>query len=592
VTLGAVGGLGPHHLGGLNLDALPPELLDRPVEELDEFFCQEHLGVWVQSRRGLTNSALHWEWAELAMTNTRLCVVAPRDHAKALALDTPVLRPDGRRTPIGEIAPGDMVVARDGSATRVTAESEVFTDHDCYRLVLDDGQEFVADAGHQWVTYYAWRGEQTVTTRDIAADTRLAARRGQRHVIDCAAWDSPDTELEIDPYILGCWLGDGTSTRAEITSADSEILAAFELAGYQPTYRYQRGEAQTVGHLGLWRELRLLGVLSNKHVPDSYLRAGAKQRLAMLQGLMDTDGSIDTRGQALFRSTTKALADAVAELAWGLGWKPKRYQTRAKLDGVDHGPCWGVSFYPDTVPAFRLAHKADRQCILPEGRRSKAGGRSVRACEQTLTVPVKCITTEAGTFQIGEGVVTHNSETFTVGQLAWRIIYNPGVQCLAFTSEAELAKDLKSRVDAAVALDRPELLEQATLSNANQTKFGNAASIMVRTTGQKVRGLHPDIIVGDDVLEEANTLTHYQRKKIERWWFGTVEGMAHPGTWRVVGRHRVWMPPTRIHLVGTPFHAADLLMNMRTNPVYRFRRYVAEYDPADLVPGTLAVEAA
>jgi len=183
------------------------------------------------------------------------------------------------------------------------------------------------------------------------------------------------------------------------------------------------------------------------------------------------------------------------------------------------------------------------------------------------------------------------TETFTVNQLAWRIVYTPGIKCLAFTSEGELAKELKARIDEAVAQARPELLAEAVERSAKKTIYGNGATLQVRSTGQKVRGMHPDVIVGDDVLEEGNTLTHYQRLKVQRWWFGTVEGMGHPGTWRVVGRHRVWFPATVIHLVGTPFHASDLLMGMRTNPVYRFRRYAAEFHPGDLVPGTMAVEA-
>jgi hypothetical protein len=51
------------------------------------------------------------------------------------------------------------------------------------------------------------------------------------------------------------------------------------------------------------------------------------------------------------------------------------------------------------------------------------------------------------------------------------------------------------------------------------------------------------------------------------------------------------MPPTRIMLVGTPFHERDLLMSMRGNPLYRFRRYAAEFDLALCVDGSLAVEA-
>ena len=570
---------------------LPPELAGLPLDEAVALAKRQHLGVWTERVRGFTNAPFQWEWCRLAMTERRLCVIAPRDHAKALALDTPVLRPDGTHTPIGELTVGDLVVDRTGAATRITDLSPVFADHDCYRLVLDDGQEFVADAGHRWVTWYAWRGERTVTTADIAADTALADQRGQRHVIDCAPWDSPDVELDIDPYILGCWLGDGTSRHASVTSADPEIIDAFEDAGYPTSYRYDRGAASTVGFRGgLWRQLRLAGVLGNKHVPDVYLRAGTKQRLALLQGLMDTDGSCSRDGQALFRVTEPRLRDAVARLVWSLGWKPKPFETRAVLDGVDHGPVYGVSFYPDT-PAFRLDRKAARQRVLPEGRRSKATGRSIRTCERTLTVPVRCITTEAGTFQIGAGVVTHNSETFSVDSCAWRIVYRPGIQCVVFTADVEVAKELKERVDTAVAQHDQDLVDGATIKNVKRTTYANGASIRVRTTGQRVRGLHPDHIVGDDVLTDENTGTHKQRKKVARWWFATVEGMAHPGTYRVVGKHKVWFPPTTMHLVGTPFHASDLLLGMRTNPVWRYRRYAAEFDPSDLVPGTWAVDA-
>lgn len=572
--------------------ALPPELARLPLPQAIELAKRQHLGVWTERVRGFDCAPFQWEWCELAMTQQRLTVVAPRDHSKALALDTLVLRPDGTHTPIGQLAVGDEVVDRSGAPTRVTALSPVFTDHDCYRLVLDDGQTFVADAGHRWITHYAWRGERTVTTEDIAADTALAARRGQRHVIDCAPWDSPDTELDIDPYILGVWLGDGSSRKAEITTADPEVVTEFELAGYEPTYRYRRGEAESVGFVGgLWRQLRLAGVLGNKHVPDRYLRAGTKQRLALLQGLLDSDGTCSVTGQVVFENTNRLLTEAVHRLAWSLGWKPKPYEARAALDGEDRGQVYGVAFYPDT-PVFRLARKADRQRVLPEGRRSKATGRAVRSCDRTLTVPVRCITTEAGTFQIGEGVATHNSETFSVDSCAWRICYRPGIQCVIFTSDVEVAKELKERVDTAVRQHDEALIDGATVKNVKRTDYANGASIRVRTTGQKVRGLHPDHIVGDDVLSDENTITHYQRKKVERWWFATVEGMAHPGTWRVVGRHKVWMPPTTIHLVGTPFHQSDLLMSMRSNPVYRYRRYAAEYAPSDLVPGTCAVEAA
>lgn len=95
--------------------------------------------------------------------------------------------------------------------------------------------------------------------------------------------------------------------------------------------------------------------------------------------------------------------------------------------------------------------------------------------------------------------------------------------------------------------------------------------------GKAVRGAHPDVIVGDDVLEEGNCMTALQRKRMERWWFGTIGGMTHPGTWRTLGQGKACMPPSKVFLVGTPFHRQDLLMNMRTNPMYEFRRHAAEF---------------
>jgi hypothetical protein len=66
----------------------------------------------------------------------------------------------------------------------------------------------------------------------------------------------------------------------------------------------------------------------------------------------------------------------------------------------------------------------------------------------------------------------------------------------------------------------------------------------------------------------------------------TIGGMAHPGTTRrVLGNQRVQMPGTKVFLVGTPFHEEDLLMSMKKNPLYQYRRYSAEFQASNLVDG-------
>lgn len=188
------------------------------------------------------------------------------------------------------------------------------------------------------------------------------------------------------------------------------------------------------------------------------------------------------------------------------------------------------------------------------------------------------------------------TETFTVNATAWRTEHTPGLWTYVFCQTGDQAKGLLERIVNAVEESAPWLLTRADISS-QRVVFNNGARVDTAGAGKSVRGAHPDIVIGDDVLEESDCLSELQRKRTERWWKGTVSGMAHPGTMRRIKPYlgakfeTRLMPPTRVFLVGTPFHEQDLLMNMRRNPLYRFRRYAAEFDPDELVPGTLAVEA-
>jgi hypothetical protein len=185
------------------------------------------------------------------------------------------------------------------------------------------------------------------------------------------------------------------------------------------------------------------------------------------------------------------------------------------------------------------------------------------------------------------------TETFTVNQIAWRCIYEPGIWAYVFAQTADQAGQWKERIDKAIGEVAPWMIAGEHGMNTRMSIYANWSKVEAAGAGKSVRGSHPDLVVGDDVLEEGNCMTAMQRKRMERWWFGTVGGMAHPaGVSRTLGGSdlRVTLPATKIHLVGTPFHQQDLLMGMRTNPVYEFRRYAAEFDPVDLVPGTTAVE--
>src|SRR3954471_24778216 len=184
---------------------------------------------------------------------------------KALALDTPIPTPTGWTT-MGNLAPGDEVFDDDGRPCRVTFATPVMLDHPCYEVTFDDGSKIVADADHQWFAYDfpAWksfraaqyRANRVATYpqlgRDQSAHRRLPRVVTTRQMVEegvrtCTEgrpnWylpltkplDLPDAELPVDPYVLGCWLGDGKTRGSEMTigEADEEhFRSQFTAAGY------------------------------------------------------------------------------------------------------------------------------------------------------------------------------------------------------------------------------------------------------------------------------------------------------------------------------------------------------------------------
>ncbi|WP_448641417.1 dCTP deaminase [Geodermatophilus sp. URMC 63] len=368
--------------------------------------------------------------------------LAARLEGKALALETSVPTPTGWST-MGELVVGDEVFDENGIPCRVVAATEVMLGRPCREVELSDGALFTADASHLWVTTSKQerrpgrpRTTSAKTTDEIAATLRYGKEFSHRIALAGPA-QYPTAELPMDPYVLGYWLGDGTSNEGEITvgRGDEEVLASFEAAGYtvwsatSPHAYRLGGAARHVDHEHRRREggrfggngslsshLRALGLLGDKRVPAVYLTADVDQRLALLQGLMDSDGYIDEHGRCEFVNTREDIAWAVHELAASLGLRPTHRKQRAMLDGVDCGPAFQVKFTPRRLPVFRLARKAARLRTDDCGHEFRA----VRAVREVPTVPVRCIqvSSPSGMFLIGDSYVpTHNSSLGRLGLL-------------------------------------------------------------------------------------------------------------------------------------------------------------------------------
>jgi deoxycytidine triphosphate deaminase len=363
--------------------------------------------------------------------------LAGRLEGKALAIGTPVATVAGWRT-MGSLRVGDLVFGVDGRPTPVVAATEIMSGRPCYEVCFSDGQTIIADADHLWRTTTKsarkhGNPSRIVTTTEIAATLR-AGSEWNHHVELGNAVQYPEQPLPVDPYVLGIWLGDGTSTKAEVTvgHGDEQTLDEIRAAGYQ-VWKATAPCAYRIGglsprHEGRVRDssgryasdgslssvLRRWRLLSNKHVPSRYLRAAEHQRLALLQGLMDSDGYVDEFGRCEFVSIRECLSDAVVELAASLGLRPVKRKKTVKFRGIEHGVAYQVKFSP-RIPVFRLARKLAR---LKTGTSHRH--RAVVDVRAVASYPVRCIQVGApdGMFLAGRTFIpTHNSSLGRLGLL-------------------------------------------------------------------------------------------------------------------------------------------------------------------------------
>ena len=398
-----------------------------------------------------------------------------RGTGKLLALDTPIPTPFGWTT-MGKLKVGDVVFDEAGRLCNVTATYDEMPER-AYTLRFSDGTSIVAGGEHQWVTWThaerksylrsgghalpnnwpTWRspsgiGPQIRTTDEIAATSTFGKRGDTNHSISVAgSLCIPDAELPIDPYILGCWLGDGSSAAAEITCHDDDApfcAEQFSALGEgfflsrrrhddKPTGTYtigkrepQRGvDGRMEANGSITSRLRSLELLNNKHVPVKYLWASQSQRLALLQGLMDTDGGWSAK-TVEFCSTNQELANAVVFLARSLGQKPVIKEGRAKMYGQDCGPKWRVTWRP-TVQVFRLPRKAERlNCETTQFHRHTH--RMIVKVESFTPEPMRCITVDSlnSMYLAGEGMIpTHNTRAGSEWVLD--LVWNRGFKRIA-----------------------------------------------------------------------------------------------------------------------------------------------------------------
>ncbi len=296
----------------------------------------------------------------------QMIVIAARPAiGKALAVDTPLPTPTGWTT-MGQVAVGDLLLAADGTPTRVVGATAVLTNRPCYELEFDDGTRIVADAWHEWATVgRAAEGgsaaESVLTTERIAALLAAGGPAGALSVPACAPLDLPTiVDLPEDPQALG-------------------------------------------------RRLASAGVLAER-IPGAYLRGSFAQREALARALADGAGLVNADGQLRIETADAGVAADVRELALGLGFvtAPQSRDDVVVFDGV--GAMLSDARVPDARVPAGVGSAPTRAARRLESGRPNA--RAIVAARPVADVPVRCVEVDhpAHLYLAGRSMVpTHNS---------------------------------------------------------------------------------------------------------------------------------------------------------------------------------------
>ena len=354
---------------------------------------------------------------------------------QALRNGTGVLSPTGY-VPIETLSVGDKVIGSDGKPTEVTG---VFPQgaRQLYRVRFSDGASIDCDGEHLWAVETAGKGDtgklSVRRTEDLCRNGLYTPKGFPRYYVPIMSGPAQTTseELPIHPYALGTLLGDGSiaaRSRACLT-CEREIVTSSALP---PGPRWKEipgtergGGVATYAALGPRRKknelleslraLNLHGLRSwEKYVPAEYLLAKPADRLEVVRGLMDTDGTVRrvSGTVARFVSTSKRLAEDLIYLVESLGgvarlwsevggtyvYRGERRTGRRK---------WRVSVrMPHGVNPFRYSRKAGKW--LPTRKKPR---RAVTSIEPVDTALCTCISVEApdNLYVTERFVVTHNS---------------------------------------------------------------------------------------------------------------------------------------------------------------------------------------
>lgn len=384
----------------------------------------------------------------------RLLLSTPPQVGKLLSNDTLVLTKNGWKKH-GDLVVGDYVINQYGEYVRV---KNVFPKHFANkRITFTNGEQIECHENHEWLVYdrflHSWKIKETKKIEERYEENHLIGR-GHRYRYQLPIKDfliGNEKDLKVNPYVLGVWLGDGKRDCGTICACPNDIITLNECRKFYPNgfnivhkttdFVYQKFN-------GLTTDLHTYNLCSKKSgnkkfIPEEYLTASVRQRLELLAGLIDTDGTVDKKHNRIgFTTSDIELRDSFCSLVSTFGWRATIVEHKPMLSssGIQgKKPYWDVCFNPTTFIPCRI----ERKQLTTFSKQRKI---SICKIEDIEPIEGNCIEVDGGIYLVGKTLLpTHNSMTLTETLPSWFIGRNPDLSVILTAYNADIAEKFGDR---------------------------------------------------------------------------------------------------------------------------------------------------
>lgn len=306
-------------------------------------------------------------------STTVKCLSGSFGSGKAQPNSTMIPTPDGCKR-LGDLVAGDYVYNRHGVPVKIlSVYPQGFLDN--YKVILSDGRYTYCNNQHLWSYVTSKDNIKTITLAEMiktGIKTKDNVCRYRLPMVSPVIYS--EKIFPVDPYVIGVFIGNGCTLEKALTlsSADEEVVQSVcDLLGassyvkscpnnYSWVFKDSNGKRlQTKEVL----PVECIGHSGEKSIPENYMLGSVSQRMALLQGLLDTDGSVDNhKGRVSYSTTSTALANQIRRLIWSLGFNASISEDGRK-EKYKSGHCYQICIScpaAEKVNLFRIARKRER----------------------------------------------------------------------------------------------------------------------------------------------------------------------------------------------------------------------------------------